>query len=327
MSIKNKLKIYLITYNRKDTLLRTFKQIFAQDSPIKDFNITILNNNSDDGTDEIIKAYQEKFPNIEHIKHCVNIGGNANICRAFELSSYCGYDYAWILCDDDIINFNAWKELETCIEQRKDLICVSDYSFPNEQSKKQIASQIFQLTFVPANIFKTEYITDSMLTSMYECIYTMFPQTCLTISLINKNKKIVVLKKAIVINGICYGLQDKDSSYIRGIQKDVIIERKNLATWILGYSNIITLIKDKELMSKCIEAAIQYKDIYGNFELFYKDIFVRYFNIAYFNYFYEIFKVLYFKRKLEFLSFLFLYLSYKFLQKIKLTIKIIRLYY
>jgi len=321
MSIKDKLKIYLITYNRKDTLIRTFEQIFANNSPIKDFDITILNNHSDDGTDDVIKVYQDKFPNIEHIKHSVNIGGNANICRAFELSASCGYEYAWILCDDDIMDFSAWDELEMCINQKKDLICVSDYSFPNEKSKKNLANQIFQLAFVPANIFKTEYITDSIVSSMYECIYTMFPQTCLSTYLINNNKDICVLKKGIVINGCCYGLDHKDSSYTRGMQLDTIIERKSITNWILGYSNIITLLMDKHLAKNCIEAAIPYKDIYGSWTKFYEDLFVRYFNFVYFNYFYEIFKTLYKKRKLEFLNFVFL----EYQKKIKSRLKILKI--
>ena len=326
MSIKEKLKIYLITYNRKKTLLRTFEQIFAEKSPVKDFDITVLNNNSDDGTDEIIKSYQEKFPNLTHIKHCVNIGGNANTCRAFEMSATCGYEYAWILCDDDIIDFSAWCELEKCIEQKKDLICVSDYSFPNKKTKKDLSSQIFQLAFVPANIFKTKYITDSMIANMYECIYTMFPQSCLSINLINENKEIYVLEKGIVINGCCYGLQDKDQSYTRGIKENTLTERKSLAIWILGFSNIISIINDKKIMKNCIEAAIPYKDIYGSWLLFYEDIRLRYFNVECFNYFYEIFKQLYFKRQIAFLCFLFLYLPYKLLKRIMITIKIIRIY-
>lgn len=41
MYIKENLQIILITYNRKNYLQRTFDQIFADNSPIKGFDITI----------------------------------------------------------------------------------------------------------------------------------------------------------------------------------------------------------------------------------------------------------------------------------------------
>ena len=57
MNLKDKLDIVLITYNRKNCLQKTFEQIFAENSPIKDFDITILNNASTDGTSEFIEKY------------------------------------------------------------------------------------------------------------------------------------------------------------------------------------------------------------------------------------------------------------------------------
>ena len=46
MSISEKLDIVLITYNRKESLKNTLEQISTENSPIKNFKITILNNNS-----------------------------------------------------------------------------------------------------------------------------------------------------------------------------------------------------------------------------------------------------------------------------------------
>ena len=71
--LKDKLQIFIVTYNRKDFLENTFRQIFSDMSPIKDFDITVLNNNSDDGTDEVIEKYSKIFPNLVHIKHHINI--------------------------------------------------------------------------------------------------------------------------------------------------------------------------------------------------------------------------------------------------------------
>jgi glycosyltransferase involved in cell wall biosynthesis len=97
--LKDILEIFLITYNRKIYLQKTFNQIFANSSPIKNFDITILNNKSTDGTTELIEKYREKFNNIKHIIHNRNIGGNANIARAFELATknMSGY-YVTMIC-------------------------------------------------------------------------------------------------------------------------------------------------------------------------------------------------------------------------------------
>ena len=109
MSLKNKLDIILITYNRKKFLTRTLEQIFSEKSPIKNLDITILNNVSTDGSTELINEYCQKFPNIKHVIHNHNIGGNANIARAFEIASK---DYVWVLCDDDFYNWENWAEIE-----------------------------------------------------------------------------------------------------------------------------------------------------------------------------------------------------------------------
>ena len=61
MSIKDKLQIYLITYNRKIQLEHTLKQILAKDSPIRNFDITILDNASTDGASELIDEYCQNF--------------------------------------------------------------------------------------------------------------------------------------------------------------------------------------------------------------------------------------------------------------------------
>ena len=115
------IEIILITYNRKKHLQNTFNQIFAEESPIKDFPITILDNKSTDGTSELIEEYRIKFPNIKHIINNRNIGGNANIARAFEIASK---EYVWILCDDDEYDFTHWKDVEKAIEENYDAIVI-----------------------------------------------------------------------------------------------------------------------------------------------------------------------------------------------------------
>lgn len=297
MSLKDKLQVYLITYNRKNKLKYTLEEILK--SPIRDFDITVLDNNSTDGTTEIIQQYAQKFPNIKHIKHRVNIGGNANICRAFEMGASCGKKYFWVLCDDDKYDFSNWSEVENAINQDNDIICVADYIYPSGQ-KNNKSYQIFQLTFVPAGIYKSSLIDDKILISMYDNIYTMFQQSCPTIYTINNGGKIHVLSKPIVFNGLHFEDAEKNLSFIRGTEEKFVTERRRVTNWILGFSNVLTLLKDKKLREECMDTVIPYKDIYNSWENFYYACQKQYLSAEKFNYFFEIYKMLDSKRQQEY---------------------------
>ena len=302
MDLSNKIEIYLITYNRKDYLEKTLKQILGENSPIKNFSITILDNASTDGTSELVKNYCNKFRNLHHIRHCINIGGDANICRAFELGAISKKEYIWVLCDDDKYDFNNWEEVEKEIQKGTDIICCADYVIPDTNSKQKKEYQIFQLTFVPAGIYKANLITNNVLINMYNAIYTLFQQSCITISAINHNKKIHVLSKPIVFNGIYYKDASKDISYTRGYEKQEILKRRQDTLWILGYCNILSLLRDKSLAKKCLEVAIPNKDIYGSWNNFYHCVYKDFLKNNKLNYFLEILQLLPDKHRKEILN-------------------------
>ena len=299
MPIKNKLQIYLITYNRKKKFQETLNAILNINSPIKDFDITILDNASTDGTSELIQEYCVKYPNLKHIRHNVNIGGNANICRAFEMSASCGKEYFWVLCDDDKYDFSNWYEVEQEIQKNTDIICLADYVFPNEQEKTNPAYQIFQLTFVPAGIYKTSLIDNNVLMNMYDAIITMFQQAVPCIKCINENKKIHVLSKPVVFNGLHFEdkVEEESLSYTRGSNEKWVSERRNKTIWIYGFANIISLLKDKYLQQECMEISIPYKDMYGSWENFYNSMYYDYINVGYAHYFQDIYKMLHPKKQ------------------------------
>lgn len=316
--LKDKLQIFLITYNRKNLLKNTFNQIFAENSPIRNFDITILDNASTDGTSELIEDYIKEFPNIKHIRNQNNIGGNANICRAFELSAFCGKEYAWILCDDDYYDFSNWKEVEDSIEKKTDIICLSDYAFPSPEDKNNRAYQLFQLTFVPSILYRTDFITDNVLHNMYDSICNMFQQLCLVIKAINIGGDIHVLSKPIVMNGLFVNKQSYDLSLTRGADFDFMTERRKEMLWVTGFVNVLTLLDKKDLISECLEVSLPSKWIYKSWDNFYRIMVNRYLNIQKFNYFYEIFKFLNPRRKFETFTYIFI----NFARILKRVIKI-----
>lgn len=299
--IKTKLQIYLITYNRKNKLEQTLESILNSNSPIRDFDITILDNASTDGTSELIEEYCQKFPNITHIRHNVNIGGNANICRAFEMATSCGKEYCWILCDDDKYDFSNWSEVEKEINAQKDIICVSNYICNTLDKKSDVIYQIFQLTFVPAGIYKISNITNNVLMNMYDSIITMMQQACISIKCVNENKKIHVLSKPIVFNGLHFEdrVDDESLSYTRGANENINLERRNNTNWALGYSQVLSLLNDKKLAKECFIEAVADENIYHKKSSFYYDMIDKYLNFKNINYFYEILKILSAKDKFE----------------------------
>ena len=231
-SLNDILEIILITYNRKEYLENTLKQILASSSPLRDLDITILNNKSNDGTNELIYDYCQNFKNIKHIIHNKNIGGNANIARAFEISSK---KYVWILCDDDNYDFTHFDEVIDAIKNNKDIILTSKYDL---EKKENIATILRQLTFLPSAIYKTENITNDVMQNMMFNISNMFPHLILGISIINKNGDIYICKHQIITpNRI---VQD----YTRGFNNSHPYYQNMF--WVVGFINTCQYIEDKK---------------------------------------------------------------------------------
>ncbi len=252
--IKDKLQIFLITYNRKSYLKRTFEQIFAENSPIRDFDIIILDNKSTDGTAELIEEYREKFHNINHIINNRNIGGNANIAKAFELASK---EYVWVLCDDDIFHWECFSEIEKAISDSYDLI-MTGYT-PNVNCNS-VYDILFHLTFLPFGIYKTSILTDDVMRNIYDNIINIFPHLVPAISVIKNKGRIYLPSGSIVQNGIEYAIKNNISSsfysYSRGNNEKNLFPITQNMTWFIGYVNSLTLLNDKKAIMHCIFSAM-----------------------------------------------------------------------
>lgn len=241
--LNDKLEIFIITYNRKEKLKHTLSKVYSKKSPIRDFKITILDNKSTDGTSELIDEAIAEFPNSKHIIHNRNIGGNGNIARCYELASK---EYFWILCDDDEIewSFSSWAQVEQAINEGADAIVVSNYINP----KESVAQLLGQLSFVPAGIYKTANLTDTVMQNINFQISCCFPQLALVCKLINDNKKFVILDDWIVKMLPNFA----DASYSRGMDSDKHPLMANM-TWSIGFLKTIQMIKDEKLREEIIE--------------------------------------------------------------------------
>lgn len=287
MSIKDRLQLILITYNRAPHVKNTLSKLLSDGSPVKNFDLLIIDNNSTDNTREIILDFQKNYSNITYIKNKYNVGLAGNIVKALDSADK---DYVWILGDDDLYDFSNWSEVESAINNNEKIICVARYALP-EDKKYDVATQLLQITFLTGAIYSTSLFNDVTIKNAYDNIYTLFPHLPVTVSYINSGGKIYVVDKPISDNGM--NAETTDCSYTRGVSnKNELYDRTKEMSWVLGYSNVISLLKDKNLQKECLRVAIPYKDIYASWENFYKCITNQYINTNKINYFLEIYNVL-----------------------------------
>ncbi len=235
--LEEKLDIFIITYNRAKKLDKTLSEILCSNSPIKNFPITIFDNNSTDETFLVVQEYQKKYPNLNYQKNNYNIGGNGNIAKAFYSAKK---EYVWVLADNDNYCFDSFFEVARAIEEKTDAIVVSTFDCP----KFDIAQLFIQMTFVPGVIYKTSNLDDTAMGNMMFNISNLFPHLALASKMINHNKKIKILDKPIVLIG---SNDDENGKYIytRGYSEDVH-PLQNSINWFCGYANSLWMIKDKK---------------------------------------------------------------------------------
>ncbi|HVT61906.1 MAG TPA: glycosyltransferase family A protein [Legionellaceae bacterium] len=87
----------IITFNRATAL----EQTLASFAVLKDTHIIVhvLDNCSTDDTAQVVARWQMNWPGLRYHRNAYNIGGNANILRALEMTSSL---YSWIIGDDDL---------------------------------------------------------------------------------------------------------------------------------------------------------------------------------------------------------------------------------
>lgn len=251
--LKEQLEIFLPTYNRNKHLLRTLTQLTAPESPVRSCSLTVLDNASTDGSSELIGEFAAKFPNLKHIRHAKNIGGNANIARAFELARA---EYVWVLCDDDTYDLSHWEECARALQSNPAAVVVANYGRP-----QQGVSALFrQLSFVPAAIYRTDLITGDVLMNMYFNISNMFPQLAVAAAALNSQEPVILLDRALV----AMQLNPGNDSYVRGIKQTPHPLMAEMF-WSLGYLHSLPLLNQRSMRRACAWKAETEEECFYNF--------------------------------------------------------------
>lgn len=128
------ISVIIPTYNRANYIKRALESVINQ--TYKNVEVIVVDDNSSDNTEEIVKNYSNKHNFIKYIKHDKNKGGSAARNTGVENSS--GDFIAFLDSDDEWVE----TKLEKCIKifnsnQDVDLI-YSDIYLVNELTNKEV---------------------------------------------------------------------------------------------------------------------------------------------------------------------------------------------
>lgn len=248
MIIEKQLEILIPTYNRKPHITRTLTQLTAPESPVRTCSITVLDNASEDGSSEAIARFAAQYPNVKHVRHAKNIGGNANITRAYELANK---PYVWVVCDDDSFRWESWGEIQEALETESYDLLLTRKDDLNGTS--DIARIFRQCTFVPACIYRTSIITGGVLMNMYNNIPNMFPHLALISEVLNKQGRIFLPQGEIMDVCTFDAGTSGDAWNTRGSQKTYSPDVITHMFWTVGFLNSVQLVQDRKLRTYILD--------------------------------------------------------------------------
>lgn len=202
------LTVAIPTYNRPDKVKNTLLDLIPQLND--EVKVMILDNCSDINIKDYLVNFisDEHFDSVKVIRHKVNIGGDANFSRCFEL---CDTPYIWTLGDDDKVAANAIALILEDIKKYKDLDLVGiNFSSNNVVSERKspvflenINDFVYKLDSfgncetLSTSVYKTEEYSKYLYYASWGT-YSMASQFVPAIMSISKNKVLVLSEKYIV---------------------------------------------------------------------------------------------------------------------------------
>ncbi len=204
------LTIAIPTYNRPDRVKNTISRLLPQlTSQVK---ILVLDNCSNVNVKDHLKEQigGNVLDKVQVTRHRVNIGGDANFQRCFEL---CDTPYIWMLGDDDVVQENAVNLILEEINNFKDhdLIGINFNSNCCKVERKSAVtiSSTAELAekldffgnwlFISTSVYKTEEYLKHIRYQAWGA-YSMASQLVPPMIAISNNKMLVLSEKYIVSN-------------------------------------------------------------------------------------------------------------------------------
>ncbi len=140
------LSLCIPTYNRAGYLKECLDSIVSQ---FKDKNIfsqveiIISDNNSRDHTQELVKQYRRKYPNIRYFKNKKNIGSIKNVIKAI---SYSRGVYIWFFADDDLHKEKSLQTILRVIKTNEPEVILCNIDLYSKDGKDLIDPNLLRIT-------------------------------------------------------------------------------------------------------------------------------------------------------------------------------------
>lgn len=165
------IEIFVLTYNREKLLKKSVESLLFQ--TIREVKITVVDNNSSDGTESMVKQMQQSYPQLHYCKQMEH-GKNPMLAR--EMASA---EYVMIFHDDDVLHpqyieialklLNKYKNVDLICSRNhpfcdeKDIITthlekVNYLAFPNREEFMMYAYADFNMLSYPNVIYRTKNI-------------------------------------------------------------------------------------------------------------------------------------------------------------------------
>lgn len=135
------LTICIATYNRADLLLETLNSIASQIGMLEDVEILVVDGNSTDNTEEVVKGVQSICGQLRYLK----LHEKGGVDKDFDIAvQNATGQYCWLFTDDDLLSPKAVRKVLDAISGEPGLVVVNseicDYDF--RRTLKRSALQI-----------------------------------------------------------------------------------------------------------------------------------------------------------------------------------------
>jgi glycosyltransferase involved in cell wall biosynthesis len=225
-----KLTIAIPTYNRIQYLERHIEALLPQLSA--ECHLLIIDNHSNVDVARSLSATLGQYPGLSYkiLRNPVNIGGNANVLRCFEL---CETDWLWVLGDDDLVGPKAITIALRAIEQYPENILLNfcGLGMHREQAVETVGVGDFikswdsfsNILFISANIYHAKTIK-TRLSYGYHFAYTCAPHLAMVLQALQPTGKAVLLSDRLLDGQCLIPLEESWAPIIVFLGKMLLLE-------------------------------------------------------------------------------------------------------
>ncbi len=225
-----KLTIAIPTYNRVQYLDKHIKKLLPQLSI--ECHLLIIDNHSNVDVAQSLSETLKQYPDLDYkiIRNAVNIGGNANILRCFEL---CETDWLWVLGDDDLVNPAAVAVVLSAILRYPDSILLN-FSGPGLGRVRNAETvgvggfvsswdSFSNILFISVNIYHAKTVK-KQLSYGYHFAYTCAPHLAMVLQSLQSGGKAQLLAESLLDGQCLIPLEESWAPIIVFLGKMLLLE-------------------------------------------------------------------------------------------------------